>query len=250
MATLLINPSRLLRAERLPLETDPARWRLRDLVGLVVVFGLAYGAVMGTFGGFGCDRSLQVVYSAVKVPLLLLATFAISLPSFFVFNTLLGVRGDFPQAVRALAATQAVLVIVLASLAPLTAVWYASSGHYDRAILFNAAMFAVASAAAQAVLRRLYGPLIARDARHRRLLRAWLIVYAFVGIQMGWVLRPFIGRPGSEAEFFRDGAWGNAYVEVAKKGWSSFRGERRNARPVKREDVKREATPAAGTRAK
>ena len=27
------------------------------------------------------------------------------------------------------------------------------------------------------------------------MLRAWLGVYAFVGIQMGWVLRPFVGQP-------------------------------------------------------
>ena len=96
----------------------------------------------------------------------------------------------------------------------------------DRAIVFNAVMFAVASAAAQAVLRRLYRPLIARDPRHRRLLRAWVIVYAFVGIQMGWVLRPFIGDPSKPTQFFRDGAWGNAYVEVAKQAWRAAGGAR------------------------
>jgi hypothetical protein len=47
------------------------------------------------------------------------------------------------------------------------------------------------------------------------LLRAWLIVFAFVGIQMGWVLRPFIGHPRGPTTFFREGAWGKAYVEVA-----------------------------------
>ena len=43
-----------------------------------------------------------------------------------------------------------------------------------------------------------------------------LLVFAFVGIQMGWVLRPFIGHPRGRTTFFREGAWGNAYVEVAK----------------------------------
>ena len=27
------------------------------------------------------------------------------------------------------------------------------------------------------------------------MLRAWMVIYVFVGIQMGWVLRPFIGNP-------------------------------------------------------
>ena len=44
----------------------------------------------------------QVVYSAVKVPFLLFATFGLSLPSFLVINTLLGLRADFARVVRAL----------------------------------------------------------------------------------------------------------------------------------------------------
>jgi hypothetical protein len=48
------------------------------------------------------------------------------------------------------------------------------------------------------------------------LLRGWLVIYAFVGIQMGWVLRPFVGVPGRPVTFFREGAWGNAYEEVAR----------------------------------
>jgi hypothetical protein len=82
--------------------------------------------------------------------------------------------------------------------------------------LFNAAMFAVASVTAQSLLKRLYAPLIARDRRHRWLGRAWLLVYAFVGVQMGWVLRPFIGKPEMEPTFFREGALTNAYQAVLK----------------------------------
>jgi hypothetical protein len=56
----------------------------------------------------------------------------------------------------------------------------------------------------------------ARSPRHRLLLRAWFFLYAFVGIQMGWVLRPFIGDPHLPVAFFRSEAWGNAYVIVGK----------------------------------
>ena len=47
------------------------------------------------------------------------------------------------------------------------------------------------------------------------LLFIWLILFAFVGIQMGWVLRPFVGTPNKPVQFFRQGAWSNAYIEVA-----------------------------------
>ena len=192
---------------------------------VLVVFGLFYGAIMGTFGGVTGTRALQPLYSAVKVPLLLALTFALSLPSFFVLNTLLGVRDDFGHALRGLAATQAALTVVLASLAPLTAFWYASSADYRQALAFNALMFAAASLAAQFLLRRWYRPLVARNPRHRALMRAWLVIYAFVGIQTAWVLRPFVGHPSGPTRFFRYGAaWGNAYEHVAEILWKAVVG--------------------------
>jgi hypothetical protein len=184
----------------------------------LVLCGLFYGAVMGAFDA----RTLQVIYSAVKVPLLLLATLALSLPSFFVVNTLMGLRSDFGPALRAIVASQAVLTIVLAALAPLTVLWYASSAHYRAAILFNATMFAVASLSAQMALARGYRPLISANPKHRWLLRAWIFIYAFVGIQMGWTLRPFIGSPDSPVTFFRGGELENAYVVVARMIWETL----------------------------
>jgi hypothetical protein len=106
------------------------------------------------------------------------------------------------------------VAVILASLSPYTALWYASTMDYREATLFNAAMFAVASLAAQWVLRRRYATFITRNRGHQVMLRVWFAIYAFVGIQMGWVLRPFIGQPGRPVTFFRDDAWGNAYVVI------------------------------------
>jgi len=199
----------LLRGRRVP--TPGGLW-----LACVVCGGLWYGAVMGSYGGWSQDRLWQVAYSAVKVPLLLGATFLLTLPSFFVLNTLLGLRADFPEVLRAVVVAQAAATVVLAVLAPYTAVWYLTSAGYEEAILFNAVVFAVASAAAQWLLRRHYRPLISRNPRHRLLLRGWLALYAFVAVQMGWVLRPFIGQIGEPTTFFRSEAWGNAYVKVVE----------------------------------
>jgi hypothetical protein len=216
VTALLAHTDDLLRGG--PLTTRPARPRrlLLRLLAIATVGGLIYGGVMGAYGGVAHGRAWQMVYSAVKVPLLLLATFALSLPSFFVLNQLLGVGRDFPVVLRGLVATQAALQVVLASLAPLTALWYATSADYGTALAANMVAFTVAAVAAQAVLQRWYRPLVARNPRHRTLLRTWLLVYAFVGIQIGWTLRPFIGNPGGPPRFLRDPAWGNAYVEVGR----------------------------------
>jgi hypothetical protein len=38
----------------------------------------------------------------------------------------------------------------------------------------------------------------------RRIFTFWLVIYGVVGAQMGWILRPFIGDPGLEFQFFRE----------------------------------------------
>jgi hypothetical protein len=69
------------------------------------------------------------------------------------------------------------------------------------------------------VLRRSYGPLIRAKSKHRWILVTWLVIYVFVGIQMGWVLRPFIGNPNAPVQFFREGSWSNAYEVVIQVVW-------------------------------
>jgi len=190
--------------------------RLMWLLGFVIVCGLLYGMVMGTYSGISPGRYQQLLYSAVKVPLLLLVTFGLCLPSFFVINTVVGLRDDFSLAVHALIAAQAGVTMVLACLAPVTAFLYISDVDYHMAIGINGVVFAVASLSAQIVVRRYYRVLIARSPRHRYLLWAWIALYGFVGIQMGWVLRPFIGNPMSPVAFYRPDAWGNAYVVIIR----------------------------------
>jgi hypothetical protein len=197
---------------------------LRELAVAVVLCGGAYGAMMGSFWGESHPRAAQMIFSGVKVPLLLLGTFAMSVPFFFVVNTLLGLRADFSRVMRALLSAQAALTMVLASLGPFVLLFYASTNAYQIAILFNAFMFAIASGGGQVILRRRYRELIEKNPRHRMLLRAWLSIYAFIGIQMGWTLRPFVGEPQLASHFFRAEPFSNAYVALwqiarAALGW-------------------------------
>lgn len=194
----------------------PVRPQLKWLVLFIVIFGAIYGAVMASFTGLAPGRYHHLLYVGLKVPLLLVVTSALCIPSFFVVNAVAGLRDDFGAAFRALVATQACLTLVLASLAPVTAFYYFCAPAYGTAVLFNAAMFAVAAAGAQIMMTRYYGPLIRRSARHRTMLYFWFFVYALVGIEMGWILRPFIGDPNIPVAFLRSDAWGNAYVVVIR----------------------------------
>ncbi len=180
------------------------------ILALVVAGAFVYGAVMGAYG----LRGWQALFSALKVPVLLSAATLICLPSFFVANTLLGLRDDLSDAVRGVLTAQATVAIVLASLAPVTALAYVTPVEYQQAILTNGMAFAIAAAAGQATLGRHYRPLVAKNPRHKLMWRAWLVLYVFVAIQLAWVLRPFVGSPNRPTRFFREDAWSNAYVVV------------------------------------
>ncbi len=216
----------LLRGGLIDAPERPAGGRFVRLLACTALFGGGYGLIMGTFSGFSRDHAVQLIYSSVKVPLLLLFSFLISLPSYFVLNSLCGLRRDFSDAMRALAATQAGLTVILASFAPFTAVWYLSSADYTSAVVFNGVMFLAASATAQLLLRRYYGPLLRRHPRHRWMLACWLVLYSFVAIQLAWVLRPFIGNPAIPPQFLRPDVFAeNAYEVVFRLAWRTLTGE-------------------------
>ena len=50
-----------------------------------------------------------------------------------------------------------------------------------------------------------------------RVFSAWTLIYAVVGAQMGWILRPFIGAPSEPFQWFRE-RQSNFFVVV----WESF----------------------------
>ena len=56
-------------------------------------------------------------------------------------------------------------------------------------------------------LARHYQPLIRRRPRHRHALALWFVLYLFVGVKVGWVLRPFVGDPALPTTFLREGRW-------------------------------------------
>lgn len=220
MRSLVLHIDGVLRGDartldRLPTDGGMIRHGIIAFVALAI-----YGGCMGSFGLWSADAEavqwLQTLYSALKVPMMLGATFLICLPSFFVFNALAGLAPDFRESLRALSATQSGLALVLASLSPMTLLWYATSDLYLVGVLVNTLMFAVATLSAQRLIVRYYQPLIRRNPRHRLMLGIWVTLYIFVGTQMGWVLRPFIGNPNGPVHFLREDGWGNAYLAIVK----------------------------------
>lgn len=206
---LAIATERLLRGEA------------RDIpsLGTCVVLGVGGSAALGLALGASSGEAWLGLFAAVKVPLLLVLTTGLCLPSFFVVNNVLGLRDDFPAACRGLLAAQAALGLVLGACAPLTVFLSLSVFDPYALTLLDAGIFAVSTWGGQRVLARHYRPLIARDGRHRLALRGWLVLYAFAGVQLAWVLRPFRGTEGFAVQFLRPEAFDqNAYLVLVEHG--------------------------------
>jgi hypothetical protein len=209
----------------------------------LVLLAMAYGACMGCFALFrgGGPAVGQLVASTLKVPALFVLTLLVTFPSLYVFNALVGSRLTVTSVLRLLVAALAVMVTVLASLGPIVAFFSVSTTSHPFMVLLNVLVFAAAGCLGMAfllqTLHRLSlvppepGPSPAIEAvgeekadlldaptpgaleraedqvlsRHvKAVFRCWIVLFALVGSQMGWVLRPFIGAPDLPFTPFRE----------------------------------------------
>ena len=207
-----------LRSVELNLSKEEIRRAILRPLPLLMI----YGGAMGSYGLINdphvsfLSGMIHMLFSSTKIPFLIGLTFFLALPAFYVFYMLAGLSEDFPKVIRSLMATNAVFALALASLTPFTLFFYLCSSDYLSAILFNTLIFGLAASTRQVVLKRQYRHLVAHNARHRFLLRLWFFLYAFIGIQNGWLLRPWIGKPGGGISFFRSDTWSVAYLELLK----------------------------------
>ncbi len=221
--------TRVSSLERGGLDIAPGR-----LTVIIVVLAMIYGVCMGSFAAFRIKgpTGMQMVASMIKVPLLFYLTLVVTLPSLYVFNTLVGSRLRLGTVVRLLVASLGVMVAVLASLGPIVAFFSVSTASHPFMLLFNVFFFTVSGVLGLSfllnTLHRLsivdsqpslpagggsesVEPKGALDPIENRVLskhvktvfRLWVIVFALVGAQMGWVLRPFIGNPNLPFAWFR-----------------------------------------------
>jgi hypothetical protein len=253
-----------------------------------------YGAVLGANFGW-----LQALSSAVKLPLLFLATLAICLPTLYLFNLVFGARLSVLQAVTLIMVAVTVTSVLTLAFAPISLFFLISAHSYSFFKLLNVCILMLTAlvglrflttgmrtlndhqervaaadgrarlAAAAAVEVKDPGmvpaaavgvgvgapvdgatrgtpvtpntpvtpsapatpatPAVPGAAGHyvypgqlpnphirpvlqaagqrstsMTLLYIWILLFGFVGTQLGWTLRPFFGSPGEKFELFRN----------------------------------------------
>ena len=203
----------------------------RSLLLVLTTLAMFYGFCMGWFAVLRDEpQYAQVLASMLKVPLLFLLTLLVTFPSLYVFNALIGSRLSFLMTLRLMVAFLAVLVAVTAAFGPIVAFFSATSTSYPFILILNVAVFALAGILGTNFLLQtlhrltdaLYTQPAATDApaeeagpldrleteatrnKVRVVFYVWVGTFALVGGQMAWVLRPFIGYPGTPFTWLRE----------------------------------------------
>ncbi len=183
---------------------------------LVLLLGGTYGFFMGWYAlrTHGADGLRQLISSTVKVPLLFLFTLGVTFPSLYVFGVLTGSRLSFAQSVRMVGEWIVVILAVAASLGPILGFFTVSTESYAFIVLLNALLLGTAGlAGCLSLQRRLFQieSTVSTDGMAQTpirqtnalILTVWIVVFGIVGVQMGWVMRPFVGAPDQPFALFR-----------------------------------------------
>jgi len=172
----------------------------------------------------------QALFTAAKFPLVILLTTLGNALVNAMLAPLLGLNISFRQSLSAILMSFTIASMILGAFSPLTAfmVWNAppmspqaiSGATYNFIKLANITVIAFAGTTGNVRLFRLLMRLGGSRTVAFHVLSAWLTINLFLGSQLSWILRPFIGSPGLPVEFFRTTALhGNFYENVFASFW-------------------------------
>jgi hypothetical protein len=167
----------------------------------------------------------QALFVAIKFPLILLLTALGNALLNAMLAPLLGLNISFRQSLLAVLMSFAVIAAILGAFAPLAGflVWNAPpmtpevkhTATYAFIKLVHVVVIAFAGIAGNARVFQLLTRLSGSERTAQRVLFAWLAVNLFLGSQLTWIARPFIGAPYLPVVFLRDTAFqGNFYENV------------------------------------
>ena len=160
----------------------------RTLVLIVLVGAAVFGASLGLYRG-----GLQVLYSAVKLPIVLLLTVGLCAPVLTCTRRALGLESVFRRDLVLVLATLALTSLVLAAMCPLVLLGLVREMPYHSLILMAVGASAVAAGVGFVIFFR---GLTDRDSFGRVFVSvALLATFALCGSQMAWTLRPYLVRP-------------------------------------------------------
>lgn len=186
---------------------------IKGQIILIFLATFIYGAIMGSYNGLA-----QAFSSGIKLVFLILLTLSICFPSFYLVQLLLGSKMKLRQLIVILLGGFVMLTTILVAFAPIVLFFQLSLSPYAFLQLLHFLVFAFAGIWSMRIVVETLKMACEKKNIYPKIgltiFRVWLFILAFVGIQLSWNLRPFIGTKDMPFEIFRENTQTNIYATL------------------------------------
>lgn len=181
---------------------------------LVIIFGLTflYGFIMGSYHSL-----LQAIVAGFKVPILFIGAIIICFPSFFIIQIILGSKLTLGQMLEIILLGFLLMTIIMVSFSSIVIFFQITGGNYHFLQLLHVAIFTFSGIFGMwLILNALKYSCEKKEIYPKTgviVFRIWIVILAFVAIQLAWNLRPFLANKSEPFAFFRKYE-GNFYTAI------------------------------------
>jgi hypothetical protein len=179
---------------------------------VICVFTFIYGVVMGSYHSF-----LQSLVAGIKVIFLFLCTLLICFPSLFVIQQVLGSKMSLRHMIIITLSGFVLTSAIALSFSPIIIFFQFTGGNYHFLQLLHVAIFIFSGIFGMRLMIEALKFACEKKNIYPQIgvtvFRIWIIILAFVGIQLSWNLRPFLCDKNEEFKLFRKYE-GNFYTAI------------------------------------
>lgn len=187
----------------------PRLWQSSMLLTGLLFF---YGLIMGSYTGI-----LQALTAGIKVPVLFFVSLLICFPAFFLLQFILGSKMKLSQMTAIILSGFVQTAAIMVSFTPIVVFFVLTGGNYHFLQLLHVAIFLLSGFfGMKTILDALKFSCEKKNVYPQTgvvVFRFWVVILAFVGIQLAWNLRPFLAEQDKPYALFRKYE-GNFYTAV------------------------------------
>lgn len=179
---------------------------------IICAFAFMYGTVMGSYHSF-----IQSFVTGIKIIVLFLGTLIICFPSFFVIQQVLGSKMTLKQMLIIVLSGLVLTSAISLSFSPIIIFFQITGGNYHFLQLLHIAIFAFSGFFGMRLMINALKFACEKKNIYPQIgvtvFVTWLVILAFVGIQLSWNLRPFVCNKNEKFKLFRTYE-GNFYTAI------------------------------------
>lgn len=147
---------------------------------LTILWSGVFGIILGMY-----ISGIQVLYVLIKLPFLLLGALIFSLVSLVVLSLLLGIKTTITEIIVQAMQLLAITALALAAFSPILWFYINLPQAHDQLLLSMVFFFCLAGGLAALCLRQWV--------KRWSITIVWILLYGLVIMQLGWILRPWVG---------------------------------------------------------